>query len=45
MGRTWQRASAGLFDTRILGVFLYPGTEDHVLAGTPLRRVRVDGRR
>ena len=35
MGRTWQRASAGLFDTRILGVFLYPGTEDHVLAGTP----------
>jgi len=35
MGKTWTRSSNGLYDTHIHGVFVYPGTVDHVLAGTP----------
>ena len=36
-GATWQTASNGLYDTRVQGLFVYPGDPEgkHVLCGTP----------
>ena len=36
-GSTWLTASNGLFDTRIQGLYVYPGDTEgkHVLCGTP----------
>ena len=33
-GKHWLRKSKGLWDTRILGVWVFPGSGSHVLAGT-----------
>jgi hypothetical protein len=35
MGKTWVRASKGLFDTRVSGVFVVDTNGDHLYVGTP----------